>query len=79
MTGVQAAAAIFALPTELLAVTRQARLELATEGSATYATGQGGLQCAALQNTPAGEQAKRARNLCSAVPIGSGLRPRFAT
>jgi len=59
MTGEQAAAAIFALPTELLAVTRQARLELASEGSATYTTGQGG-QTALHQTTHAGEHAKRA-------------------
>jgi hypothetical protein len=52
MTGVPAAAAIFALPTELLAVPRQARLELATEGSVTYATGQGGRMHCPIESMP---------------------------
>src|SRR5580704_14842715 len=78
-TGEQAAAAIFALPTELPAVIRQARFELATEGSATYATGQGGEFIVVLQ-TCAGEQAKRVRTRClhTTGPCKSGLRPRSA-
>jgi hypothetical protein len=39
---------VFALPTELLADSCQARLELATEVTETYATDQGGTSCGRL-------------------------------